>query len=58
MKKRFASLILLLMLVGGAFAGVPLHFGESECGMTTMSGMDCCQAALMQTRLIFLTSLS
>lgn len=48
MKKRLASFGLLLVLVGGVFAGVPLHFGESECGMTTMSGMDCCQAALLQ----------
>ena len=49
MKKRLASLILLLVLVGSAFAGVPLHFGESECGMTDMmSGMDCCKAALLE----------
>jgi hypothetical protein len=50
MKKRLASLGLLLVLVGGAFAGVPLHFGESECGMTEMSGMDCCKAALQQSQ--------
>jgi hypothetical protein len=47
MKKRLASLILLLVLVGGVFAGVPLHFGESECGMKMMD-MDCCKAALLQ----------
>jgi hypothetical protein len=50
MKKRLATLILLLVLGGSTFAGVPLHFGESECGMTTMSGMDCCKAALMQSQ--------
>ena len=47
MKRRFASLVLLLVMAGGAFAGVPLHFGESECGMAMMD-MDCCKAALMQ----------
>jgi hypothetical protein len=49
MKKRLASLTLLLVLVGGAFAGVPLQFGGSECGMgEMMEGMDCCKAALLQ----------
>jgi hypothetical protein len=48
MKKRLASLGLLLVLVGGAFAGVPLHFGESECVMDGMMDMDCCKAALLQ----------
>jgi hypothetical protein len=47
MKKRLASLFLLLVLVGSAFAGVPMHFGESECGMKMMD-MDCCKAALLQ----------
>jgi hypothetical protein len=47
MKKRLASLVLLLVLAGSAFAGVPLHFGESECGMSMMA-MDCCKAALLQ----------
>jgi hypothetical protein len=47
MKKRLASLFLLLALVGSAFAGVPLHFGEGECGMSMME-MDCCKAALLQ----------
>jgi hypothetical protein len=47
MKKRLASLYLLLVLVGAAFAGVPLHSGESECGMS-MVDMDCCKAALLQ----------
>jgi len=49
MKKRLASLFLLLVLAGGAFAGVPLHFGESNCSMDGMMDMDCCKAALMQT---------
>jgi len=49
MKKRLASLTLLLVLVGGAFAGVPLQFGGNECGMgEMMEGMDCCKAALLQ----------
>jgi hypothetical protein len=47
MKKRLASLFLLLVLVGTAFAGVPLHSGESDCGMSVMD-MDCCKAALLQ----------
>jgi hypothetical protein len=48
MKKRLTSLVLLLVLGGSAFAGVPLHFGESECSMgQPMDGMDCCKAALM-----------
>jgi hypothetical protein len=48
MKKRLACLFLLLVLMGGAFAGVPLRSGESECGMDGMMDMDCCKAALMQ----------
>jgi hypothetical protein len=49
MKKRLASLTLLLVLVGGAFAGVPLQFGGNECGMgEMMEGMDCCKVALLQ----------
>jgi len=48
MKKRLASFFLLLVLFGSAFAGVPLHFGESECGMDSMMGMDCCKVALLQ----------
>ena len=49
MRKRFASLVLLLVLAGGALAGVPLPFGESECGIDGMVDMDCCKTALMQT---------
>ena len=45
MKKRLASLFLLLVLAGSTFAGVPLHFGDGECNMRGM--MDCCKAALM-----------
>ncbi len=47
MKKRLSSLVLLLVLVGGVFAGMPLHLGESECSMGMMD-MDCCKAALLQ----------
>jgi hypothetical protein len=46
MKKRLASLVLLLVLVGGAFAGVPLTFGESNCSMGAMD-MECCKAMLL-----------
>ena len=49
MKRRFACLVLLLMMAGGTSAGVPLHFGESECSMDGMMDMDCCKAALIQT---------
>ena len=48
MRKRVTSLVLLLTLAGNAFAGVPLHFAESECSMgQAVDGMDCCKAALM-----------
>ena len=48
MRKRLISLVLLFGLVGSAFAGIPLHFGASECAMgQSMDGMDCCKAALM-----------
>src|SRR5262245_18229920 len=45
MKKRLAALFLLLVLVGSAFAGMPLPFGESDCGMSGMMDMDCCAKA-------------
>jgi hypothetical protein len=49
MKTRLTSLVLVLMLSGSAFAGVPWQFGEHSCGMDhSMGGMDCCKAALMQ----------
>gem|GEM_PF-3814684 len=48
MKKRLASLFVLLVLAAGAFAGIPLPFGESECSMGGMMDMDCCKAALRQ----------
>src|SRR5713226_7836923 len=48
MRTRLTSLLLLLVLAGSAFAGVPMHSGESECSMgQAMAGMDCCKAALM-----------
>jgi hypothetical protein len=48
MKTQLTSLVLLLVLAGSAFAGVPLHFGESECSMgQSTAGMDCCKAALL-----------
>jgi hypothetical protein len=48
MKSRLASVFLLLVLAGSTFAGIPLHFGEGDCGMDSMMDMDCCKAALMQ----------
>lgn len=49
MKQRFASLVLLLVLFGGAFAGVPLGFGgENRCSMSGMANMHCCKAMLKQ----------
>ena len=47
MKQRLASLVLLLVLFGGAFAGVPLGFaGENHCSMSGMGNMQCCKAML------------
>ena len=54
MKPRLASLFLLLVLFGGAFAGVPLSFGESSCSMSGRMDMDCCKAMrLLQSRAKF-----
>jgi len=44
MKTRLTSLFLLVMLFGSALAGVPVRFGESDCGMMDM---DCCQKAML-----------
>ena len=46
MKTRLASLFLLLMLFGGAFAGVPMSFGEGQCSMGSMD-MACCRTMLL-----------
>jgi hypothetical protein len=48
MKLRLGSLFLVLVLAGSAVAGMPLHFGESDCGMNGMSDIDCCKTALLQ----------
>jgi len=48
MKTRLASLFLLLVLFGSAFAGVSLNFSESHCSMGGGVDMDCCKAALAQ----------
>jgi hypothetical protein len=49
MKTRLTSLVLVLMLSGSAFAGVPWQFGEHACSMDhSMGGMACCKAALME----------
>jgi hypothetical protein len=49
MRMRLTSLVLVLMLSGSVFAGIPWQFGEHSCGMDhSMGGMDCCKAALME----------
>lgn len=52
MRKRLASLVLLLVIAGGVFAGVPLHSGEqSSCSMgEDMGDMECCVMALLQSQ--------
>ena len=47
MRKRLASLVLLLVLVVGAFAGVPVRFGENNCSMGGGMDMECCKAMLL-----------
>lgn len=45
---RLTALVLVLMLSGSAFVGVPVQFGEQSCSMDhAMGDMDCCKAALM-----------
>lgn len=48
MKQRLASLFLLLVLFGSAFAGVPLSFTDSHCGMGGEMNMSCCKTARLQ----------
>ena len=50
MRQRLASLFLLLVLCGGAFAGVPLGFGENQCSMSGMGNMQCCKAMLRRKK--------
>lgn len=51
MRIRLTSLVLVLMLGGSAFAGVPVQFGQQSCGMDdVMADMDCCKAALMASQ--------
>ena len=51
MRMRLTSLVLLLIVAGGAFAGTPLHSSEQSCNMgRTMGEMDCCKVALMATQ--------
>ncbi|MEP6742654.1 MAG: hypothetical protein ABJB61_09160, partial [bacterium] len=50
MKTRLTSLVLLLVLGGGAF-GMPMHSNEQSCPMGgPMGDMDCCKAALMKNQ--------
>jgi len=51
MRTRLTSLVLLLIVAGGAFAGTPLHSSEQSCSMGgAMGEMDCCKAALMKAQ--------
>src|SRR5213596_1165831 len=51
MRTRLTSLVLLLIVAGGAFAGTPLHSSEQSCPMGgAMGDMDCCKAALMKAQ--------
>jgi hypothetical protein len=51
MRMRLTSLVLLLIMAGGAFAGTPLHSSEQSCSMgSAMGEMDCCKAALMKAQ--------
>ena len=51
MRTRLTSLVLLMIVAGGAFAGTPLHSGERSCSMgAAMGEMDCCKAALMKAQ--------
>jgi len=51
MRMRLTSLVLLLIVAGGAFAGTPLHSVEQSCSMGgAMGEMDCCKAALMKAQ--------
>src|SRR5882762_11112113 len=45
MRMRLTSLLLVLLIVGGLSAGIPLHSNEQECSMPDMAGMDCCEKA-------------
>src|SRR5216683_1380930 len=47
MRTRLISLIVLLVVAGGALAGAPLRSNEQSCSMGgAMGEMDCCKAAL------------
>ena len=51
MRIKLTSLVLLVVLGGSAFAGVPMDFGEQMCPMgDAMGDMDCCKAALMKAQ--------
>src|SRR5258708_25202547 len=46
MRMRLTSLVLVLLIVGGLSAEMPLHSNEQECSMPDMAGMDCCKKAV------------
>jgi hypothetical protein len=43
MVKWFTSLVLMMVIAGSAFGGVPMHSGEKHCPM--MGTDDCCEKA-------------
>jgi hypothetical protein len=47
MVKWCTALILIIVLTGGALAGVPVHSGEKHCPM--MGTDDCCETAQSQS---------
>src|SRR5258708_4273081 len=51
MTKRLASLLLVLVIGGSVFAGIPLHSNEQNCSTPEMAGMDCCKKAAQRESL-------
>src|SRR5437870_4243228 len=51
MRTRLTSLVLLLIVAGGALAGAPLQSNEQSCLIGGgMGEMDCCKAAFMKAQ--------
>lgn len=51
MRIRLTSLMLVLMLSGSAFAGVPVQSSPQSCSMDhAMGDMECCEAALLPSK--------
>src|SRR5215813_1394271 len=45
--KRLTSLVLVLLIVGSVYAGMPLHSNDQVCSMPEITGMDCCKKAAL-----------